>query len=83
MRDKYRSDRVIIEMIVIQISNYAAPYMGNFILSLSELENQLKENGHKTIYIFPEKCRRTYWINNFMINKRIYFVKEPNGFFFL
>ncbi len=51
---------------IIHIANYAAPYKGNFISSLELLEEKLNENGYnRMIYIFPESCRYTSWIDDF------------------
>lgn len=64
--------------IIIHIANYAAPYKGNFIASLEILEKKLEEHGHNSmIYIFPETCKKTSWINEFMEGHKVYFVLSP------
>lgn len=50
---------------IIHIANYAAPYKGNFIASLEILEEKLRQNNNRMIYIFPESCRNTPWIEKF------------------
>lgn len=64
---------------IIEIAQYAAPYKGNFIASLEQLEEKLKEAENKVIYIFPEECKKTAWIDEFTTNRkqRVYFVRSP------
>ncbi|EHK2338406.1 glycosyltransferase family 4 protein [Clostridium perfringens] len=48
-------------MNILQVCAYAAPYPGNFLKSLLELDNKLKLEGHKTYYAFPETARKFEW----------------------
>ena len=62
----------------IHISNYAAPYKGNFISSLEKLEERLENSGNnKMIYIFPDQCKNTNWIEKFVNTHKVYFVSSP------
>lgn len=46
-------------------AQFAAPYEGNFILSLKKLEIELIRLGMTVHYVFPNKCRYTPWIDEF------------------
>ena len=62
----------------IHISNYAAPYKRNFISSLEKLEERLENSGNnKMIYIFPDQCKNTNWIEKFVNTHKVYFVSSP------
>lgn len=45
------------------ICDYAAPYGGNFIASLLELEKELESKGYECIYIFTIRSEKRAWIN--------------------
>jgi glycosyltransferase involved in cell wall biosynthesis len=47
---------------VLQILNYAAPYKGNFIHSIENLEKKAKAKGINFIYLFPESAKKLPWI---------------------
>lgn len=62
---------------VLHIAHYAASYRGNFISSLEKLEEIIKNDGGKTIYMFPDWAKTNEaktWIDE-MINrgKRVYY----------
>ena len=64
--------------VVLHISNYAAPYKGNFIASLEALEERLKENGNnRMVYVFPEQCKNVNWIEEFTQKREVKFVPSP------
>lgn len=42
---------------VLIVTDYAAPYEGNFIESLKELEKKMYEQGNELIYLFPQKAK--------------------------
>lgn len=67
---------------IIHIANYAAPYEGNFIVSLTDLEKTLEKSGNKMIYIFPKSCKKTAWIHSFAEKHNVYFVDEPSKKFY-
>lgn len=56
-------------MRVLHIAHYAAPYKGNFIASLAELERQLRQRDDEMVYIFPEKCRDMEWVSDFLTTR--------------
>lgn len=62
--------------VLLHIANFAAPYMGNFIESLAALEGALRAAGNRMIYVFPETCRKTAWIDGFMSGRQVYFVES-------
>ncbi len=59
-------------MVVLQCSQYSAPYKGAFINSLERLEKLNSENS-KFIYVFPEKTKKTPWIEQFINDHEVYF----------
>lgn len=64
---------------VIQNLNYAAPYKGNLMSSIFDLENKLKKRGVITIYIFPDTARNIDWICE-MIKERKHVYFKPKSF---
>lgn len=46
---------------VLELSNYAAPYGGNFIASLRALAVSLKAQGTETVFVFPERACSRDW----------------------
>ena len=42
--------------------DYAAPYRGNFIRSIQFLEKNIKSDGKRLIYVFPQKAQDLDWI---------------------
>lgn len=63
------------DKVILHIANFAAPYMGNFVESLATLEEALKAEGARMIYIFPETCRARAWSEKFAQNHQVYFVE--------
>ena len=61
-------------MKVLQVSAYAAPYEGNFILSLKRLEAKLKEKGLETIYAFPETAKEKDWCKQLEKTNKVYYL---------
>jgi len=47
---------------ILQIMDYAAPYKGNFIPSIENLETHLRQSGNRLIYMFPEGARKIDWV---------------------
>lgn len=62
---------------VLLICGYAAPYKGNFILSLEYLEDTYKDG--KMVYMFPENAKNVVWMADFQENHCVYFMSM--GFF--
>ena len=53
------------------ITDYAAPYGGNFLESLMALETQIVKQGGKVIYLFPEKAKDIKWIKRYQTKGRM------------
>ena len=60
-------------MKVLQICAYSARYGGNFIASLSVLEQQLSAKGIQTEYLFPEIAREMPWCQELQKRTTVYF----------
>lgn len=61
-------------MTIMQVCAYSAPCEGNFIKSLRALEIELGRNGHKTIYVFPEKNREIEWCKEIEKRTEVYYL---------
>ncbi|MDY4079530.1 MAG: glycosyltransferase family 4 protein [Clostridium sp.] len=59
---------------ILQITDYAAPYEGNFINSLKVLEEHLNKKKIKMIYMFPKTGKEIEWVNDLKDN-----CNEANG----
>ena len=65
------------EFSVLQNLNYAAPYEGNLMNSIFDLETKLKESGVNTVYLFPDSARNIDWVCEMMkAGKTVYFKPE-------
>lgn len=62
---------------VLLICGYAAPYKGNFILSLEYLEDTYKDG--KMVYMFPSNAKNVAWMADYQENHCVYFMSM--GFF--
>lgn len=62
------------------ITDYSAPYEGNFIESIKMLNKKYEQDGNKIYYLFPERAKKLDWIINLIdINKfNIYFFKDDS-----
>jgi len=60
---------------ILHIMDYAAPYEGNFIPSIKNLEDHLNKLGWRLIYLFPKATEKTEWVK-LLLNggKTIYFI---------
>lgn len=56
------------------VSQYAAPYKGNFIPSLETLEQSLYD--YSVIYIFPRKAENQPWMTEFRQNHTVRFTDD-------
>lgn len=61
-------------MKIVQVCAYAAPYEGNFIKSLKELEYVVRKDGYDTIYCFPETAKGLSWCIDLAKNHIVYFL---------
>lgn len=62
---------------VLQNLNYAAPYRGNLISSIFDLENKLKKVGVNMVYLFPDTARNIDWVCEMIKEgKSVYFKPE-------
>ena len=60
--------------------DYAAPYRGNFIESIGNLEKYLNARGDRLIYMLPSAAEKLYWVEELKNNgKIVYFIE--NSFF--
>ena len=49
---------------ILFLCDYQAPYGGNFIACMLELDASLKEHGVQTFYVFPKGARDRFWMKN-------------------
>lgn len=61
-------------MTVLQVCAFAAPNAGNFIASLTRLEEQLAEKGIQTIYAFSDGARDKAWCQEIQKRTKVYFL---------
>lgn len=62
---------------VLELMNYAAPYEGNFLLSIRALANALRDRGTDTVLVFPETARERTWSRRLADDYPVYFL--PRG----
>lgn len=60
-------------MKVLQVCAYAARYGGNFMASLTRLEENLAAEGIETEYLFPETAREMPWCQALQKRARVHF----------
>lgn len=65
---------------VLHLTDYGAPYAGNFFASLSALESLLDESSIKTVYVLPARATDRAWAQEMAKTKDIRFLKK-GGFF--
>lgn len=62
---------------VLQIMDYAAPYQGNFIPSIENLEGHLNKSGNRLIYLFPSISSEFDWVLKLKQDgKPVYFIER-------
>lgn len=49
---------------ILIVTDYVAPYEGNFIMSLKKLEESIKKDGGNFYYLFTQKARNIDWVSN-------------------
>ena len=69
-----------IQKTVLHLTDYGAPYAGNFIASLSALEQLLAETGTKTVYVLPARAADRSWAQEMSRTHDVRFLKK-GGFF--
>lgn len=67
-------------MKVLIISDYNAPYGGNFIESLKQLNILCTETNNSLYYLFPQRTNNKKWINELkkLSNNSVYFFKDDS-----
>lgn len=60
---------------ILQIIDYAAPYKGNFILSMEMLEAHWKPYG-KMVFIMPDVAQSIAWVGEFSQKHKVYFISR-------
>ncbi len=67
---------------ILIITDYSAPYEGNFIESIKDLHDKAKIEGKEIFYLFPKRAQKIYWIKNLIekFNFNIYFFKDDTFF---
>lgn len=61
-------------MKILQVCAYAAPYPGNFINSLENLENEIKKLGYETMYAFPHNAKNMEWCQRIQARTKVFFL---------
>ena len=65
---------------ILHLTDYGAPYAGNFIASLNALERLLAENGAKTVYVLPPRASERVWAQEMAKTRDVRFLRK-GGFF--
>jgi len=63
---------------ILQIIDYAAPYKGNFVLSLVSLSKEV--SPAKMIYLMPENASGLAWVNDFVSDGNVVYFIERSFF---
>lgn len=66
---------------ILHLTDYGAPYEGNFVASLRALEQRLGANNIRMLYVFPKRAGDMPWAQNMRREKPNVFLIEQNGFF--
>jgi glycosyltransferase involved in cell wall biosynthesis len=65
---------------ILHLTDYGAPYAGNFIASLNALERLLNESDAKTVYVLPPRASERVWAQEVAKSHDVRFLR--NGGFF-
>lgn len=67
---------------ILIITDYAAPYEGNFIESIKILNKNIIEKNKKIVYLFPARTKKLKWIQKLIDKEKftIYFFKDDTFF---
>ncbi len=66
---------------VLHLTDYGAPYEGNFIASLRALEAVLAARGRDMLYVFPPRARKSDWARRMQAEHDNVFFSPEKGFF--
>ena len=66
---------------VLHLTDYGAPYEGNFVSSLRALEAKLLAEGRAMAYVFPPRAAKQLWAQEMAQSKPNVTVLQPGGFF--
>ena len=65
---------------LLHLTDYGAPYAGNFIASLKVLESLLRERNTKTVYVLPTRAKDRAWAQEMSQTHDVRFLQK-GGFF--
>lgn len=67
---------------ILLVTDYSAPYEGNFIESIKFLHKNINENNDRIVYLFPKRAEKLDWIQNLIKSKEyvIYFFDDDTYF---
>lgn len=65
---------------ILHLTDYGAPYAGNFIASLSALETLVVERGGSVVYALPPRASERAWAQGFSQSHDVRFLRD-GGFF--
>lgn len=66
---------------MLHLTDYGAPYEGNFVASLRALERRLAASGGRMVYVFPRRAGDMPWAQSMRREQSNVFLIERNGFF--
>ena len=66
---------------ILHLTDYGAPYEGNFVASLRALEQRLAKDGTAMIYVFPKRAGEMPWAQDMRREKENVYLIERDGFF--
>lgn len=66
-------------MVVLHVCAFAAPNAGNFIATLTQLEQTLGARGIQTIYAFSDGARDKSWCREIQKRTKVYFLPTANA----
>ena len=66
-------------MKILQVCAFAAPYPGNFISSILELNKRVRKLNGEVIYAFPEEARNLSWCKDLERTNKIYYLPTANA----
>ena len=66
---------------VLHVTDYGAPYEGNFVASLRALETRLNQASNGMVYVFPRRSGDVAWTQAMMREKQTVHLIQSDGFF--
>ncbi len=61
---------------ILHLTDYGAPYAGNFIASLSALETLVVERGGNVVYVLPPRASERGWAQDFSQSHEVRFLQN-------